>query len=119
MITFLINLLLFLGFTTKSTFLRKLIYLDIQKSLTLDRKPYTLKPSEIRWHYLGICQFLYFRYRGSVYIHNLTELKIACGNWVGVKRDNEFWSDPYEISTRLVLIEKALQILKNERSKKR
>ena len=115
MITSLINLLLFLEFTTRSTFLRKLIYLDIRKSLISEHKPYTSNT----WIYMGICQFLYKKYGREVYIHNLTELNIACIDWVDVKSYRGFWSDPYEISTRLVLIEKALQIIENEKSKKR
>lgn len=115
MITFIINLLLFLGFTTKSTFLRKLIYQDIRKSLISEHKPYTSNT----WIYMGICIFLYKKYERQVYIENLTELNIACGHLVGIRRYTTFWADPYKISTRLVIVEKALQILENEKSKKR
>lgn len=115
MITSIINLLLFLGFTTKSTFLRNLIYLDIRKSLISERKPYTLNS----WLYMGICQFLYKKYGRSVRIYDLTELTIACRYWIGVRRDTEFWTDPYKVSMRLVIVEGALQIIENEKSKKR
>lgn len=106
MITSITNLLLFLGFTTKRMFVRRLVYLDIEKSLLTERKPLTLN----KWLFSGFCGFLYCRYRRSIKIADLTELRVAGLEEVGAQTYRVFWDIPWKIENRLKIVRKAIEI---------